>query len=105
MSTKKVSWPFYEGVLELANDEEREAICAGGQIQFLDEQKWHATKESQAVANKAFDAIRSILRRIFENTGLQVTGIDTRKVPPTRDPVEPDLLLRGAHLLVHFRRY
>jgi hypothetical protein len=74
---------------------ERDAIIKGGPREKLDHNCVFGTDDELTNAQAAYDAIKTILSRIGADSGLRITGIDSRSMPPKRESVDAEVVLTG----------
>jgi hypothetical protein len=77
--------PIYEGLLQLATPDEREAITCAGAREELDNNRAFGDDASYRNAETAYASIKAIITRLNSDLTVRITGIDSRLMPPKRD--------------------
>ena len=89
--------PIYDALLLLATAEERATIIDAGPREWLDDRRTFCGGAEHDAAMAAFEAIKAILARVtMTGSGLRVTGIDPRMMPPCRVTLDRDTVRLGT---------
>jgi hypothetical protein len=87
--------PIYDGLLQLATNAERACLLAGGHRKLLDHNRVFEPDPAASAAEAAYKAINDILQRLSGNPSMQITGIDSRMMPPARTTVPVETVRTG----------